>query len=186
MRRSGVWKAVPQEEPAPSVGVIARSVGLPLIEQPPLDVAEARIAAAQEQLDALKAAGAPAADVESATFLTKRANMTLTRVREYGGREESQVDVHVLRIGPVVLAGVEGEPFAELGLEIKAASPFPHTWFGGYVGGWAGYIPTPEAYPLQGYEVETSPFAPAAAGVLTGAVAAMLTELAAEAPAGEV
>jgi len=179
----GVWKAVPREEREPAVGIVARSVGLPLSEQPPLDVAEARIAAAQEQLDALKAAAAPAAAIEAATFLTKRANMTLTRVREYGGREESQVDVHVLRIGPVVLAGVEGEPFAELGLEIKAASPFPHTWFGGYVGGWAGYIPTPEAYPLQGYEVETSPFAPGAAAVLTGAVGAMLTELAAEAPA---
>ena len=181
----GVWKAVPRQGPAPSVGVVARSVGLPLSDQPPLDVAEARIAAAQEQLDALKTAAAPAADIEAATFVTKRANMTLTRVREYGGREESQVEVHVLRIGPVVLAGVEGEPFAELGLEIKGISPFAHTWFGGYVGGWAGYIPTPEAYPLQGYEVETSPFAPGAAAVLTGAVGAMLAELAAESPVGE-
>ena len=182
MRRSACGRRYREEEPAPSVGIVARSVGLPLSEQPPLDVAEARIAVAQEQLDALKEAAAPAAEIESATFVTKRANMTLTRVREYGGRQESQVDVHVLRIGPVVLAGVEGEPFAELGLEIKAASPFAHTWFGGYVGGWAGYIPTPEAYPLQGYEVETSPFAPAAAAVLTGAVAAMLAELAEEAP----
>ena len=182
MRRSACGRRCRRRSRRRRSEIIARSVGLPLIEQPPLDVAEARIAAAQEQLDALRAAAAPAADIESATFLTKRANMTLTRVREYGGREESQVHVHVLRIGPVVLAGVEGEPFAELGLEIKAASPFPHTWFGGYVGGWVGYIPTPDAYPLRGYEVETSPFAPAAAGVLTGAVAAMLTELEAEAP----
>jgi len=180
----GLWKAIPREEPQPVVQIVARSVGLPLTEQPPLEVAETAIVAAQDRLDALRANAAPAEEVEAATFAAKRANMTLTRVRAYGGRAEAPVDVQVLRIGPVVLAGVEGEPFAELGLEIKEASPFLHTWFGGYVGGWAGYIPTPDAYPLQGYEVETSPFAPAAAGVLTGAVRSLLSELAEESPVG--
>jgi len=55
---------------------------------------------------------------------------------------------------------------------------------GGGGGGAPPYIPTPDAYPLQGYEVETSPFAPAAAGVLTGAVVSLLSELAEESPAG--
>ena len=178
----GLWQAIPCEEPEPVVQIMARSVGLPLTEQPPLEVAETAIVDAQDRLDALRASAAPAEEVEAATFAAKRANMTLTRVREYGGRVEAPVDVQVLRIGPVVLAGVEGEPFAEIGLEIKEASPFRHTWFGGYVGGWAGYIPTPEAYPLGGYEVETSPFAPAAAGVLTGAVISLLSELAEESP----
>ena len=165
--------------------VVGRAVGLPLTEQPLVAEAEARVAAAQEQLDALRAAGAPPAELEAVTFVTKRANMALARARAYGGKAEAPVDVQVLRIGPIVLAGVEGEPFAEIGLAIKEASPFTHTWFGGYVGGWAGYIPTPEAYPLLGYEVETSPFSPEAAAVLTGAVAGMLAELAANPSAGE-
>ena len=180
----GLWRAIPREEPEPVVQIVERSVGLPLTEQPPLEVAETAIVAAQDRLDVLKANAAPSEEVEAATFAAKRANMMLTRVREYGGRVEAPVAVQVLRIGPVVLAGVEGEPFAEIGIEIKDASPFLYTWFGGYVGGWAGYIPTPEAYPLQGYEVETSPFAPAAAGVLTGAVVSLLSELAEESPAG--
>jgi hypothetical protein len=181
----GVWQAVPQEEPEPEVHVVGRAVGLPLTEQPPVAEAEERVAAAQEQLDALRAAGAPPAELEAVTFVTKRANMALARARAYGGKAEAPVDVQVLRIGPIVLAGVEGEPFAEIGLAIKEASPFTHTWFGGYVGGWAGYIPTPEAYPLLGYEVETSPFSAGAAAVLTGAVAGMLAELAANPSAGE-
>jgi len=65
-----------------------------------------------------------------------------------------------------MLVGTQGEPFVEIGLAIKERSPFEHTWFGGYTSGWAGYIPTADAYPLKGYEVETSPFTPEAAGAL--------------------
>src|SRR5215207_11642304 len=56
-------------------------------------------------------------------------------------------------------------------------SPWPATWFGGYTGGWAGYIPTPDAYPQGGYEVDTSPFAPEAAGRLVMETLAALEEL---------
>jgi len=73
-----------------------------------------------------------------------------------------------------VLAAVANEPFAEIALAVKAASPFPYTWFGGYVGGWGGYIPTAEEYPKGGYEVETSPFAPeAAARLVEGTIGAL-------------
>ena len=73
-----------------------------------------------------------------------------------------------------MLAAIPAEPFAEIALAIKARSPFPHTWFGGYVGGWAGYIPIAEEYPRGGYEVDTTPFAPeAAARVVDGTLAAL-------------
>jgi hypothetical protein len=77
----------------------------------------------------------------------------------------------------VVLAGIEGEPFAEIGQQIKAGSPWSSTWFGGYTGGWAGYIPTPDAYLQGGYEVDTSPFAPEAAGKVVTETLAALEEL---------
>jgi hypothetical protein len=95
----------------------------------------------------------------------------------YGGREAFPVELQLLQIGPAVLAGTEGEPFAEIGLEIKTRSPWPTTWFGGYTGGWAGYIPTPDAYPQGGYEVDTSPFAPEAAGRLVAETLAALADL---------
>jgi len=100
--------------------------------------------------------------------------MVLGRARAYHGRTEHAVALHMLRIGPAVIAGIPCEPFAEIALAIKAKSPFPHTWFGGYTGGWAGYIPIASEYRRGGYEVDTTPFAPEAADrVVEGTLAAL-------------
>jgi neutral ceramidase len=173
----GKWVHEPVPEAEPVVRVTTREIDLPLIAQPPLNEAQARVDAAQRRLDELKAAGAPPAEIEAATFVTKRANMALSRARMYGGRQSFPVALHLLQIGPAVFAGIEGEPFAEIGMAIKAGSPFPATWFGGYTGGWAGYIPTADAYPQGGYEVDTSPFAPEAAEVLVNETLTVLNEL---------
>jgi neutral ceramidase len=181
----GKWIMEPLPEPDPVVRVMSREVMLPLIEQPPLSDAQARVDGAQRRLDDLKERAAPATEIEAATFATKRANMTLSRAQTYGGREAFPVELHLLQIGPAVLVGTEGEPFAEIGLQIKVGSPWPATWFGGYTGGWAGYIPTPDAYPHGGYEVETSPFALEAAGRLVTETLAALADLRGNAAAGE-
>ncbi len=173
----GKWTREKLPEADPVVRVMTRDIALPLIAQPPLDEARARVREAQAHLDELKQRGAAAADIEAATFATKRANMALSRAETYGDKESFPAELHVLQIGPAVFAGTEGEPFAEIGMAIKAGSPFPATWFGGYTGGWAGYIPTADAYPLGGYEVDTSPFAPEAAGRLVGETLTTLREL---------
>jgi hypothetical protein len=143
--------------------------------------AQARVDEAQRRLDDLKQKNAPPTEVEAATFATKRANMALSRARTYGGKKIFPAELHLLQIGPAVFAGTEGEPFAEIGMAIKSRSPWPATWFGGYTGGWAGYIPTPDAFPRGGYEVDTSPFAPEAAGQLVEETLAALDDLQAEA-----
>jgi hypothetical protein len=159
----GKWSREPAPEAEPIVQVLSRDVRLPLIAQPPLDVAQTHVQATQARLDQLADRGASAAEIAAATFAAKRARMTLTRAETFCGMKEFAVELHALRIGPALFVAVEGEPFVEIGLAIKAESPFPATWFGGYAGGWAGYIPTADAYPQGGYEVETSPFAPEAA-----------------------
>ncbi len=174
----GVWEAVPDEGPEPAVRTLACEVPLPVAALPPLAEAEADVRDAVGHLDALVRRGAPAAEVEAATFVAKRANMTLFRVRTFGGRETFPVALHLLRIGPAVFAGAECEPFHEIGTAIRARSPFPHTWFGGYTGGWFGYVPTPEEYPRGGYEVYTSPYTPDAAAALVEGTVAALNELA--------
>jgi hypothetical protein len=179
----GKWKAIRLEESSPVVRARSVWIDLPLGEQMSIDEAEGRVAAAEEHLDELKASNAPAADVEAATFVTKRANMTLSRSRAYYGKTVAAVELHLLQIGPVVFAGVEGEPFSATGKRIKVESPFPATWFGGYTGGWAGYVPTPEERTRQGYEVDTSPFADNAADVLAEQVILALNTFANE-PAG--
>jgi hypothetical protein len=61
---------------------------------------------------------------------------------------------------------------------VKRASPFKHTLFSGYSNvGWA-YVPTADQYALGGYEVEVTPFAPAAAEQIVDESLALLGELA--------
>jgi Neutral/alkaline non-lysosomal ceramidase, N-terminal len=170
----GKWTGVPESEPEPRVRVMTRDLPLPLRPQPPVADAEAEAEAARRRLNDLVDRRAPAQEIEAATFVTKRAAMTLARSRAFAGKSELPIELHLLQIGPAVLAGIPAEPFVEIGLAIKSRSPFPHTWFGGYVGGWSGYIPMPEEYPRGGYEVETSPYTPDAAGrVVDGTVAAL-------------
>jgi hypothetical protein len=173
-----VWKS----ELIPTSPVVVRSVSkqvqLPVRNLPSLDEATLGVERAQERLDALRAINADKAEIEAATFTTKRAYMTLGRVEAHGGKSTSPVELHVMQIGSAVIVGVEGEPFAEIGLEIKQRSPFPDTWFGGYTGGWAGYIPIADAYPEGGYEVDITPFAPSAASILVESTISVLNELA--------
>lgn len=173
----GKWVGVPEPEPDVRLRVMTREIRLPLRPQPPLAQAEAQAENARRRLNDLVGRGAAAREIEAATFVTKRAAMAVERARAFAGMSELPVELHVLRIGPAVLAGIPAEPFAEIGLAIKARSPFPHTWFGGYVGGWSGYIPTPEEYPRGGYEVETSPFTPDAAGRVVEQTVAALVDL---------
>jgi hypothetical protein len=161
-----LWRAIPVEEPPPVVRAREVSLELPVGEVVPPGEARRVVDEARGRLDSLRASGAPGEEIEAATFVVKRATMALNRSEIYHGRDTADVVMHMLRIGPAVFAGVEGEPFCGTGRRVKAASPFPATWFGGYTGGWAGYIPTPESFPHGGYEIETSPFAAHAATAL--------------------
>lgn len=70
-----------------------------------------------------------------------------------------KVQVEILRIGEVAIVSMPGEPFAEIGVAVRKASPFAVTMFCGYsdgVGG--GYLPVTHEYPYGGYEVERSPY----------------------------
>jgi neutral ceramidase len=63
-------------------------------------------------------------------------------------------DLAVLRLGDAALACNPSELFCEIGMAIKAASPFPWTAIAGYTDGAIWYVPTRDAYPEGGYEVE--------------------------------
>jgi hypothetical protein len=173
-----VWKAEPVAAPPVVVRADSRMVDLPIRELPTLDEARAAVDRIQAKLDELRAANASASEIEAATFVAKRAYMTMNRVETYGGKATSAIELHLMQIGPAVLVGMEGEPFVEIGLEIKRRSPFPGTWFGGYTAGWAGYLPVADAYPDRGYEVDITPFAPTGANALIDAAVAALNDLA--------
>jgi neutral ceramidase len=66
----------------------------------------------------------------------------------------SRVDVplQALRIGDLAIATIPFEVFVEMGLELKARSPFPDTFVVSLANGAYGYLPTADHHQLGGYE----------------------------------
>ena len=62
------------------------------------------------------------------------------------------VPLQLMRIGDVAVMTIPAEPFAEMGLELKAKSPFPKSFTVSLANGYYGYLPTPEQHRLGGYE----------------------------------
>jgi hypothetical protein len=87
--------------------------------------------------------------------------------------------VHVVTaaLGDIGLAAVECEVSAQVGLAVKAASPFKHTFVATVCYAWGGYLPATSQHPEGGYEVGHSPYAPGAAEALVEATIGMLKRL---------
>lgn len=62
------------------------------------------------------------------------------------------VPLQALRIGPVGIAAMACEVFVEIGLALKASSPFALTMPIELANGYYGYLPTAEHHALGGYE----------------------------------
>ncbi len=60
--------------------------------------------------------------------------------------------IQAIRIGDLGIAAIPCEVFAQIGLDIKAQSPFKPTFTVSLANGWNGYLPTPEQHQLGGYE----------------------------------
>ena len=78
------------------------------------------------------------------------------RVLDVAAREGRpfEVEVQVISLGrEVAWVSWPGEIFVELGLSVKAASPFPQTYHVELANGSIGYIPNRSAYAEGNYEV---------------------------------
>jgi neutral ceramidase len=60
--------------------------------------------------------------------------------------------IQAFRIGDLAIAQIPCEVFVEIGLGIKANSPFKPTFTISLANGYNGYLPTPEHHELGGYE----------------------------------
>jgi hypothetical protein len=69
--------------------------------------------------------------------------------------QERETWLQVLLIGDVVIAGVPGECFIQLGLDIKNRSPFRNTCVAELANDWIGYLPDLTGHKLGGYQVWT-------------------------------
>lgn len=170
-------EALPDLDATLRVGT--RELRLPLKPFAPSADLAAATAAHVERLDRLRAAGDDLEAIRAETMLAKRAAMRADLARRNEGQTHRTVTLQTFAIGDqIALPVVPGEPFCQIGMQVKAASPFPSTLFAGYANiGWA-YIPTADAYPLGGYEVEITPFAPEAAAMVVEGSLALLRDLA--------
>lgn len=60
--------------------------------------------------------------------------------------------LQAFRVGDLAIAAAPCEIFVEIGLDIKARSPFKTTFTTSLANGYNGYLPTPEHHELGGYE----------------------------------
>jgi hypothetical protein len=66
--------------------------------------------------------------------------------------QPAKIPLQVLRIGDICIGTSPCETFAEMGLEFKRRSPFPHSFIVELNHGYIGYLPTPRHFELGGYE----------------------------------
>ncbi len=102
------------------------------------------------------------------------------RVLDVKGRDQKphEVEVQVITLGPeIAFVSLPGEIFVELGLAIKAASPFKYTFIVELANGSIGYIPNASAYAEGNYEVVSARCAEGSGELLVAAANRMLREL---------
>ncbi|OGG55510.1 MAG: hypothetical protein A3F84_29690 [Candidatus Handelsmanbacteria bacterium RIFCSPLOWO2_12_FULL_64_10] len=77
-------------------------------------------------------------------------------------------EIQALVIGDTLILAVGSmEAYVEIGLSIKKASPFKHTFTLAYSNGpWLGYLPSAHGYAVNDPDAKTTPFAPEAPHVL--------------------
>jgi len=78
----------------------------------------------------------------------------LLRFKEKSSGKSREFEVMALKFGKeMAISSFPGEPFTEIGMEVKSKSPFKKTLLVSHSMGKAGYIPMPECFSRGGYEI---------------------------------
>ncbi|MFN7937746.1 MAG: neutral/alkaline non-lysosomal ceramidase N-terminal domain-containing protein [Bryobacteraceae bacterium] len=147
------------------IATATRMVSLPLAQSPAAEVNWARQIA--------QGFGKPG----QAPFLDLVKASRVLDVARWGGQPRD-AEVQVIALGrEIAWVGVPGELFAELGLAIKRASPFPRTIVVELANGSLNYFPNRKAFAEGNYEPVSTRFAPGAGEALVDAATALLIQL---------
>jgi len=101
-------------------------------------------------------------------------------ILETVAKQEVPLEVEVQTIAlsdELAVVALPGEIFVELGLAIKAASPFRYTFIAELANGSIGYIPNLEAYPQGNYEIVSARSEAGSGERLVDAALSLLREL---------
>ncbi len=100
-------------------------------------------------------------------------------IQQQNGPKSVRVVLQAVRIGDLGIAAIPFEVFAEIGLELKARSPFKPSFTMELANGGYGYLPTPEQHKVGGYEtwLGTNKVEVQASTKIVDALLAMFAEL---------
>lgn len=145
------------ETPAgPILTAVQRLISVPLRETPNLDDARSQVLAARGRVERLQASGESGEPLTDARLELMHAEMALDWVEHRGKATTEVAEIQVFAVGDLALVGLPGEFFAELGLKLRAQSPFPRTLLIGYANGGIGYVPPAAEFAEGGYETRLS------------------------------
>lgn len=147
---------------------------LPLKKTADPRILERRYKRLSRQLEQLRRDGADEETVRDVLYRTKRCFLALETSKAYYGKSSFPVEIQVFVVHDAVLIGVPLEPFIGVQLKLQSLYPNLHIGMSGYTNGWLGYLAERDDYILEGYEVETSPFAEGAAEVLIDSIGRLL------------
>ncbi|MGD0089879.1 MAG: hypothetical protein ABSE73_08150 [Planctomycetota bacterium] len=165
-----VLRALPKLQPLRSSGLRCRHE---MVELDLPELAPGGVERAQAVIAKVRSAAAT-----QPQFLEQVEAFKVADVAERAGKPQV-VEVQVIALGAeVAWVALPGEIFVELGLKIKAASPFRHTIIAELANGSIGYIPTARAWPQGNYEVVSARCAKGSGERLVKTAVRLLKELA--------
>jgi hypothetical protein len=151
---------------AGALDVRSRIVKLPLLELKPGEVEKAKATIEKARLEN-----------RELCFLERVYTGKVLRVAARQG-QPIDAEVQVIALGrQVAWVGLPGEIFVELGMAIKAMSPFPYTIVVSLASDSLGYVPDRRAYVQGAYEVLNSRLAPGGGELMVDAAVETLREL---------
>ena len=114
--------------------------------------------------------------------INKRTSSVATRTIEHSDPDFIKTEfviIQAIRIGDQAIVSLPFEVLVEIGLELKAKSPFPDTFTISLANGGYGYLPPPNQHKLGGYEtwLGTSKFEEESSNILIKQLLEMLAEL---------
>ncbi len=109
--------------------------------------------------------------------LTTAVADAMRKVRLENGPEFFTIRLTAIKLGPVAYLGIPGEPFTDIGVEIKKADGWNLIMPTALTNGNIGYFPMKSAYDEGGYEAKTSQFKAGVAEIIIENAIQLLNEI---------
>jgi neutral ceramidase len=175
---AGVLEAMNVAEPleVTSLDVRSTEVELPLKDFSNEAETQKELDDARETLKRLKAEGAPSGELRKVITKTEGAEIQLRQIQFFKGQTSMQAELQDIRVGPLHVVAVPGEPFSKTFLDIKASIEPINAILVGYANDYKGYFPESVLGLAPTYEDLASPFSSQAALTIKEAVIKLIKE----------